>query len=211
MQKIHWRACAPKSANQAAPLLWFVRHLVGYRIARKITHPLVRTSKSLFLDNGESVNAYIHTSRERSRTRYCHSHYVNGCVCLLVTTYFQSHRFGCVYPPPLTRLEPHSRFGEKPLKLQVVCPLNGTAVLKGLRHALKKTGAENRPRVCVIFIIVYYALPRHASSRCTTAEYASVYTPRIEYLPVDSLDSHLPLRDVQDLCSTSSTQKLYVF
>ena len=32
----------------------------------------------------------------------------------------------------LTLLEPQSRFGDKPLKLQVVCPQNGTAVLKGL-------------------------------------------------------------------------------
>ena len=31
----------------------------------------------------------------------------------------------------LTRLEPQSRFGDKPLKFQVVCPQNGTAVLKG--------------------------------------------------------------------------------
>ena len=33
----------------------------------------------------------------------------------------------------LTPLEPQSRFGDKPLKYQVVCPQNGTAVLKGLR------------------------------------------------------------------------------
>ena len=32
----------------------------------------------------------------------------------------------------LTLLDPQSRFGGKPLKLQVVCPQNGTAVLKGL-------------------------------------------------------------------------------
>ena len=32
----------------------------------------------------------------------------------------------------LTLLEPQSRFGDKPLKSQVVCPQNGTAVLKGL-------------------------------------------------------------------------------
>ena len=34
--------------------------------------------------------------------------------------------------PSLTLLEPQSRFGEKPLKFQVVCPQNGTAVLNGL-------------------------------------------------------------------------------
>ena len=32
----------------------------------------------------------------------------------------------------LTLLEPQSRFGDKPLKFQVVCPQNETAVLKGL-------------------------------------------------------------------------------
>ena len=29
----------------------------------------------------------------------------------------------------LTLLEPQSRFGDKPFKLQVICPQNGTAVL----------------------------------------------------------------------------------
>ena len=32
----------------------------------------------------------------------------------------------------LTLLEPQSRFGDKPLTFQVVCPQNGTAALKGL-------------------------------------------------------------------------------
>ena len=32
----------------------------------------------------------------------------------------------------LTLLEPQSRFGDKPVKFQVVCPQNGTSVLKGL-------------------------------------------------------------------------------
>ena len=32
---------------------------------------------------------------------------------------------------PLTLLEPQPRFGDKPLKFQVVCPQNGIAVLKG--------------------------------------------------------------------------------
>ena len=30
-----------------------------------------------------------------------------------------------------TLLEPQSRFGDNPIKFQVVCPHNGTAVLKG--------------------------------------------------------------------------------
>ena len=33
----------------------------------------------------------------------------------------------------LALLEPESRFGDKPFKFQVVCPQNGTAVLKGLK------------------------------------------------------------------------------
>ena len=32
----------------------------------------------------------------------------------------------------LTLVEPQSHFGDKPVKFQVVCPQNGTAVLKGL-------------------------------------------------------------------------------
>ena len=32
----------------------------------------------------------------------------------------------------LTPLEPQSRFGDKRLKFQVVCPQDGTAVLKGI-------------------------------------------------------------------------------
>ena len=31
-------------------------------------------------------------------------------------------------------LEPQSRFGDKPVKFQVVRPQNGTAVLRGLKH-----------------------------------------------------------------------------
>ena len=33
----------------------------------------------------------------------------------------------------LTLLEPQSRFVDKPVKFQIVCPQNGTAVLKGLK------------------------------------------------------------------------------
>ena len=33
---------------------------------------------------------------------------------------------------PVTPLEPQSRFGDKLLEIWLVCPLNGTAVLKGL-------------------------------------------------------------------------------
>ena len=35
-------------------------------------------------------------------------------------------------PSSLTLLEPQSHFEDKPLKFQVICPQNGTAVLKGL-------------------------------------------------------------------------------
>ena len=37
-----------------------------------------------------------------------------------------------MYQNVLTLLEPQSRFGDKPVKLEVICPQNGTAVLKGL-------------------------------------------------------------------------------
>ena len=39
---------------------------------------------------------------------------------------------GTGYIAGLTPLEPQSRCGDKPLKFQVVCPQNGTAVLEGL-------------------------------------------------------------------------------
>ena len=42
----------------------------------------------------------------------------------------------------LTLLEPQSRFGDQPLKLQVVCPQNGTAVLKGLIFAASEKERE---------------------------------------------------------------------
>ena len=38
-----------------------------------------------------------------------------------------------------TLLEPQSRFGDRPLKFQVVCPQNGTAVLKGLKRYAQST------------------------------------------------------------------------
>ena len=41
--------------------------------------------------------------------------------------------------PWLTLLEPQSRCGDKPLKFQVVCPQNGTAVLKGLIGPMEHT------------------------------------------------------------------------
>ena len=37
---------------------------------------------------------------------------------------------GCY--PHACILEPQSRFGDKPVKSQIVCPQNGTALLKGL-------------------------------------------------------------------------------
>ena len=39
----------------------------------------------------------------------------------------------CAAGVPVLHLEPQSRFGDKPLKFQVVRPQNGTAVLKGLK------------------------------------------------------------------------------
>ena len=52
---------------------------------------------------------------------------------------FQSHHFRCVCP--LTPLGPQSRFGDKPLKFQVICPQlspkrDCSAIIKGLRMPL---------------------------------------------------------------------------
>ena len=43
----------------------------------------------------------------------------------------------------LTLLEPQSRFGDKPVKFQVVCPQHGTAVLKGLS---RKSESDDRKK-----------------------------------------------------------------
>ena len=43
---------------------------------------------------------------------------------------------------PLTLLEPQSRFGDNTLKFQVVCPQNGTAVLKGLTTSYRFLGTK---------------------------------------------------------------------
>ena len=62
----------------------------------------------------------------------------------------------------LTPLEPQSPFGDKPVKFQVVCPRNVTAVLKGLRQLL----------VPVIFSFVGVFLSDQAeahAARCRTA------------------------------------------
>ena len=53
-------------------------------------------------------------------------------------------------------LEPQSRFGDKPLKFQVVCPPNGTSVLKGL-----KTDRAAGVDMWRYYVFVYL---RHATS-----------------------------------------------
>ena len=53
----------------------------------------------------------------------------------------------------LTLFEPQSRFGDKPVKFQVVCPQNGTAVLKGLTILLGETICNSQilfQRSCVV-------------------------------------------------------------
>ena len=58
----------------------------------------------------------------------------------------------------LTPLEPQSRFGDKPVKFEVVCPQNGTAVLKGLRLCAQTSplftrtrySLSSQPQTCVL-------------------------------------------------------------
>ena len=45
----------------------------------------------------------------------------------------------------LTLLEPQSRFGDKPFYLEVVCPQNGPAVLKGLTYTVAVPPLFSRP------------------------------------------------------------------
>ena len=57
------------------------------------------------------------------------------CICNVFKSslkYVASQNDNAVLEGELTLLEPQSRFGDKPLKFQVVCPQNGTAVLKEL-------------------------------------------------------------------------------
>ena len=49
-------------------------------------------------------------------------------------------------------LEPQSRFGGKPLKLHVVCPQNGTAVLKALVEELPFFAARILSYCCCFFL-----------------------------------------------------------
>ena len=45
----------------------------------------------------------------------------------------------------LTLLGLQSRFGDKPVKFGVICPQNGTAVLKGLTNVTTTTTGKKRP------------------------------------------------------------------
>ena len=50
----------------------------------------------------------------------------------------KKHRLDLPIPiPMLTVVEPLSHFGDKPVKLSVICPQNGTAVLEGLNARIK--------------------------------------------------------------------------
>ena len=56
----------------------------------------------------------------------------------------EAHRkFSEAPMPPLTLLEQQSRFGDKPVISQVVCPQNGTTFLKGLRYNAEFGGDAN--------------------------------------------------------------------
>ena len=44
---------------------------------------------------------------------------------------------------PLTPLEPQPRFGDKLLEIRLVCPQNGTAVLKGLRVTINTVNSTD--------------------------------------------------------------------
>ena len=55
-----------------------------------------------------------------------------GYVCVGVRTISRLFATKRQVQQLLTLLEPQSRFGDNSLKFQVVCPQNGTAVLKGL-------------------------------------------------------------------------------
>ena len=55
--------------------------------------------------------------------------------CMAIQRYYLHHTIHYEYHA-LTLLEPQSRFGDKPLKFQSVCPQNETAAPKGLKLLL---------------------------------------------------------------------------
>ena len=88
------------------------------------------------------VGSLCRRQRMNGRTPPRHTPY-------LWSSYVQQQYFGAsMYA--LTLLEPQSRFGDKPLKFQVVYPQNGTAILKGLS-------------VCSAAVVLF------RSATCTTA------------------------------------------
>ena len=75
----------------------------------------------------------------------------------------------------LTPLAPQSRFGDKTLKFQGVCPQNGTAVLKGLRsrnnleipgtRIRSGRGRRNNPLCSSVLVLTWQAA--RSTARCT--------------------------------------------
>ena len=56
-------------------------------------------------------------------------------------------------------LEPQSRLGDKPVKIQVVCPQNGTAALKGLSRYIPPLRVGSSVRQLVSVLAEYVLVP----------------------------------------------------
>ena len=90
------------------------------RSLRGTTQTGVKVSQALFLP--------VRRTKQELSSCLCCSMLLTG-----VMTIVRSARIVTLLSARLTLLKPRSRFGDKPLKFQVVCPRNGTAGLKGLK------------------------------------------------------------------------------
>ena len=91
-----------------------------------------REKKGGTIDRFRKIKRNTYERRKRLYDVVCVSFTSKPLKVLLVLLY-NTHQVPSIMPSyTLTPLEPQSRFGDKLFKFQVVCPQNGTAVLKGL-------------------------------------------------------------------------------
>ena len=91
--------------------------------------PKDKRKTALFLLCTRSLGAHTRASLGKPHQRYASQVVWLRSQCQNSGSY---QAFGLIQSSVLTLLEPQSRFGDKLLESLVVCPHNGTAVLKGL-------------------------------------------------------------------------------
>ena len=69
----------------------------------------------------------------------------------------------------ITLLEPQSRFGDKPVKFQVVCPQNGTAVQQGMNYQTQRSTLRCTVLVYTVVLGRYTAAAKQQRGKCRKA------------------------------------------